>query len=416
MSNIRFKKRGLGLRTRIVRCLLRPLLNVPAAPVILLVIMLQAFWLLYDQQITKAVTHKLPKVYEKPTNDSPLSPFYSEPYDGPARAFPKYKYDFPCGPLVHVNKLQDRSVTNEGFLFVKEMKSGSTTLAGITARIARNVAQREHHVTNSTTACTARMVHTRARKYNRRIQDKSFVWSVIREPVSRLFSKFYHFEVSRANVQPSLATFQKFINTNEVNDYAYYFKTLTMRKHMNPYRDDLYELFLKNLLSGYNFLGITERMDESLAVLQLLLNLKTEDMLYLSAKTSGSYELFRRKCIKIQETNVTQSMKEYVYSEMFEKFTEPDVLVYRAVNKSLDLTIEQIGRTKVDQTIKQLQYALVLAQEKCKSVAFPCTDDGTIQEPNDCLFTDVSCGYKCLDEVGKSLETDKDFLALSGNI
>lgn len=145
-------------------------------------------------------------------------------------------------------------------------------------------------------------------------------------------------------------------------------------------------------------------MDESLAVLQLLLNLKTSDMLYLSAKTKGSYERFRRSCIQIEETKVTLLMKEYVYSTMFEQFTNPDVLVYRAVNKSLDLTIEELGRDTVDKTVKALQRAQKLVEEKCSNVVkFPCSKDGKVVEPTDCLFGDVACGYKCLDQVGRML-------------
>ena len=169
-----------------------------------------------------------------------MAPFYLDPYEGPSRVFPKWQHgSFPCGPLIPDSTLNSRGVTDEGFLFMKEMKTGSTTLSGITARIARNVAQRQHHANNSTT-CTARLVHTRARRFSERKQDKSFIWSVVREPTARLFSKFFHFSVSRLGVKPNLATFTKFINDNEINDYAYYLKSLSLRKKMNPYRTDLY--------------------------------------------------------------------------------------------------------------------------------------------------------------------------------
>ena len=141
--------------------------------------------------------------------------------------------------------------------------------------------------------------------------------------------------------------------------------------------------FVEEILNGYNFLGVMERMDESLAVLKLILDLKLSDMLYLSAKTKGSYERFRRNCIKIEETKVTLLMKEYVYSTMFEQFTNPDVLLYRAVNKSLDLTIEELGRDTVDRTVKALRWAQKRVDEKCSGdvVKFPCSKDGRIVEP-----------------------------------
>ncbi|KAL3944585.1 MAG: hypothetical protein SGBAC_001351 [Bacillariaceae sp.] len=363
--------------------------------------------------MTKAIKHKIPKIYPKPTDASPLSPFYSDPYTGYARAFPKWdQAQFPCGPLIPDGALGKRTPAEEGFLFVKEMKSGSTTLAGITARIGRNLAQRNFGG-NATSSCTVRMVHTRARRYALRQLAKSFLWSVVREPVSRLFSKFFHFEVSRKGVNPNLAKFQTFISNNEINDYAYYFKTLSVRRQLNSYRTDMYETFLQDLLDGYNFIGIMERMDETLAVLQLLLGLETQDMLYLSTKTNGMYDRFRNDCVKIQPQKVTQLMKEYVYTPVFEAFTQGDVLVYQAVNKSLDLTIEQLGRPVVEKAVQRLQWAQQRAEEKCAGgTKFPCSNDGKVQDPNDCLFADVACGYKCLDDFGKSLSENQGFRSL----
>lgn len=376
------------------------------SPFFLVVLLVQSLWLFYDEQFTKAAKHKIPRVFSKPTESSPLSPFYEEKYKGYSRAFTKWQYEsFPCEPLVPERELGYRTAATRGFLFVKEMKSASTTLAGITARIARNLAHRQHNAANGTT-CTARLVHTRARRYGERLLDKSFMWSVVREPVSRLISKYFHFLVSRESQNSNLNGFQQFISSSEINDYAYYFKSMSVRKRLNPYRTDLYEEFLKDLLDGYNFLGVMERMDESLAVLQLILGLETQDMLYLSAKTNGSYERFRQKCIKIQKPKVTVPMKEYVYSSTFEAFVEPDVMVYRAVNASLDLTIHELGRDKVDATIKQLQWAQRIAEERCSThVKFPCSSDGEVQASNDCLLADVACGYECLDQVGRDLES-----------
>jgi hypothetical protein len=40
----------------------------------------------------------------------------------------------------------------------------------------------------------------------------------------------------------------------------------------------------EHLLSSYDFVGITERFDESVVAMQLLLGLRTSDVLYLKAK------------------------------------------------------------------------------------------------------------------------------------
>ena len=62
------------------------------------------------------------------------------------RAFAKWSNDtdFPCVPPDDKwwHPLVLRSPAHEGILFVKEMKTGSSTMAGVTIRIARNVARR----------------------------------------------------------------------------------------------------------------------------------------------------------------------------------------------------------------------------------------------------------------------------------
>jgi hypothetical protein len=191
-----------------------------------------------------------------------------------------------------------------------------------------------------------------------------------------------------------------------------------MRPHLNPYRQDLFPLFLEQLLESYDFLGVSERMDESLVVLQLLLGLETQDILYLSTKTSGSYEFVpgQQKCVFIQtsHTQITPEMKESFYSEDFELFLQADVLVYQAINASLDRTIERLGRDRVDKALKRLQWAQRLAQDTCGAVTrFPCSAQGEREPVTDCLQQDVACGCKCLDQVGAALAKNAKFQQLA---
>jgi hypothetical protein len=373
---------------------------------------IQSVWWAYDHMCPTKV--KPPRKPYKPKETDPLTPFYNEPYHGQARAFPVWQKPFPCGPLVNQTDMGSRQPTTSGLLYIKEMKTGSTTLSGVTVRIARNMAQRLHHA-NQTTACTSRFVHLRARRLRDRNPHESFLWSIVREPTTRIISKFFHFAVSRDGVKPTLPKFQKYVMDNEVTDQAYYFKSLSMRPKLNPYRLDLFPLFLEQLLASYDFLGVSERMDESLVVLQLLLGLETQDILYLSTKTSGSYEFFpqQQKCVLIQKSKVTPEMKEWFYSEDFDVFLQADVLVYKAANASLDRTIDSLGRDRVDKALKRLQWAQRLAQETCGAVTkFPCTAEGAREPVTDCLQQDVACGYKCLDRVGAALAKNADFQQL----
>jgi hypothetical protein len=229
-------------------------------PIIALVLLCaQSFWWMFDRLVTSQIHHKVGKVYDPPTESSPIAPYYTEAYSGFARAFPIFPHPFPCGTLGTSTEQQlvSRRPTKEGLLYIKEMMTGSTTLAGITARIARNMGQRLHpqrlpktvganntntNNNNSTTtatmaisssSCTARLVPMKARRLRERIAEKSFLWSVVREPVQRVVSKFFHFAVSGEGVEPTVKKLQTFVWDMENADYAYYFKSLSLRQSLN---------------------------------------------------------------------------------------------------------------------------------------------------------------------------------------
>ena len=113
-----------------------------------------------------------------------------------ARAFDPWPIDRPL-PCVEPESnwfLPDvqRSPAHEGFLFVKELKTGGSSAAGINLRIARNVAKREGH---NFDLCKVRNDHATAQKqdYRKRDKSKSYLWTIIRDPTKRAVSQFFHF-------------------------------------------------------------------------------------------------------------------------------------------------------------------------------------------------------------------------------
>ena len=379
----------------------------PLGPFLLLVVLIQSFYLVYDSFHPHYVPP--PRKAIKPAPSAPLTPFYNSHYTGYSRSFPKWQHEYPCLPLTDTVGIFKRTPVETGLLYIKEMKTGSTTLSGVTARIARNMAVR-HHGSNTTITdpCMARLVHLRARRLANRDKAKSFLWTVVREPAARIISKFYHFAVSRAGVQATLSEFKKYLHDNEVYDFGYYFKTLTMQKTLNVYAKKSYPQFLQQIFEDYNYIGVSERMDESLVVLQLILGLETEDILYLPGKVAGSYDLFNSKCVEILPTQKTPELKEFIYTPEMEDYLEPDVLFYRAANASLTKTIEALGTDRVNAALQKFKWAQAKAVERCaEKTMFPCSKTGLKQRENDCLRSDVACGYKCLDELSRQLPNMK---------
>jgi len=115
-----------------------------------------------------------------------------------------------------------------------------------------------------------------------RLPELSFLWSVIRDPTQRAISQFFHFEVSRKHVPPTDAHFQRFLLQNRPNNplllQDYYYKTLYSESRFNRAFGDDPIVTANHILSEYNFIGVTERMDESAVVLMMLLDLPMSDV------------------------------------------------------------------------------------------------------------------------------------------
>lgn len=322
------------------------------------------------------------------------------PADLPLPCFPPDNLTLaPGGPL--------ETPTKTGFLYLKTYKTASSTTAGIQLRLARNVAQR----TNGTAMCQARFNHATRRQehgqlFAHRIRDKSFLWAVLREPTQRAISEFFHFEVSRKAVTPTDDNFQRFVSRRANWNYYLRSLTLTSPKDLN-YR---YHDVLHDILQQYDFIGITERMEESAVALAMILGIPLSDVMYLSAKSSGGHDA-QTDCTLIQSSFVSPGMQAYFASPAWEQQIGRDALLYQAVNQSLDLTIDRLGRAAFDANLATFRQAQTIGQERCESVAvFPCGKNGEQQHfaaLKSCLWKDSGCGYACLDEVAADLGIDK---------
>jgi Sulfotransferase family len=398
-----------------------------------MLILLEAFWITFDRFVTFQVYYPPPRPYIRPTESSPLSPFYGPDYDrfqGPSRVFPTKA--FPCDDLMSEQNFRNPgTVWKNSFVYVMQPHAAGITLAGVASRIARNVASRKHRIEpgSNRTACATWNAAVRARRLKDRVKDKSFLWSVVREPVDRMLSRFFHETVSLEGKVGNVENFKKFVDDGTSLEYGVAVKTLTMRsfgRRMSPYGGlDIIQHHVQEILNEYDFLGILERLHESLAVLQLLLGLETQDVLYLTMRSADAFggaaftiltnpKSGERKCAKLQPKRASLAFKEFLHQPyLFEEVFEADVYLYKAINASLDATIESLGHEKVDQAVKRLQWGQKQVNKRCsKTAIFPCSNEGPTTPSTDCLVDDVSCGYQCIDSIGKTLSKDPDFLQL----
>lgn len=319
------------------------------------------------------------------------------------RAFPKWKSDvpFPCVPPDDRwwHPLVLRTPAHEGLLFVKEMKTGSSTMAGITIRIARNIARRLHK--GKFRLCKLRFDHTSASKqdYGNRDKQKSFLFTILREPTSRAVSQFFHFHVSREKVEPSDANFKRHLLKFPYLNH-YYLRDLSVKQFLPGVNNTV--KVINDILNEYDFIGVTERLDESLVAIQMILGLETNDLLYLRAKGNGGYDdaaTMNRTCHYIVPSFVSPGMQKFFASQKWKRRIEGDELLYKAADESLDLTIDQLGRKDFNEKLILFRKTMALAEATCTNVRFPCSESGALNNRTDCLWLDSGCGVQCLDKI-----------------
>lgn len=175
-----------------------------------------------------------------------------------------------------------RSPAYDGLFFVKPPKAGSTTAASVTLRIAHQLSVAQNKTTmTKPQLCRNRVQHTVARMmgYKWRNKTNSVLWSVLRDPTARALSQYFHFHVSRKGIEASDESFFDYFGKREDNMRSFQLKYLSLRSYHDGKTDPVRAI--SSILRDYDFIGIMERMDESVVALQMILGLNAADVMYM---------------------------------------------------------------------------------------------------------------------------------------
>jgi hypothetical protein len=373
----------------------------------------------------------------------------------PSSKFCRFQTPVRIGKRRQKDKDQDPNVPSfvywplEGLFYNKVPKAASSTLAGINHRIALRHAERVRKDNNNnsnsnnnvpgvvnipatnSSSCTHAESHILGarRYYGNRHTKKSFLWGSIRDPASRALSRIFFFQISKVGRPSDDETILLFLKNN-VNPQSgtisagkggFQTQYLAMDYAMNDWfsysksyptivqRPDVLHDRVRTIIRDYDFLAVTERMDESLVALQLLLGLSVADILTASSsKRGGAYTEQIHKngtvqCIAIRPTFRSPAVREYLTSEEWYAVNYADYVLYAAANHSLDLTIHSLGNERFDKALLEYRHAKAIIDERCQNRIFsPCSANGTAQlklSKQNCYKYDEGCGYPCIDEV-----------------
>ena len=320
--------------------------------------------------------------------------------------------------------------SRHGLLFNKMPKAASSTMSGIALRIAEHYAMRHYpNATDvtSTIPCNARVGHVPGHKAgqtfsNRDQTGRSFLFSTLRDPARRALSRVYFTRVSQGHGRPTPENILDWLRTWTNSQYGsvspgmggFQLAYLSFRNidewsawtEDDPFhvRDaELVHDIVREIMSDYDYIMLVERFDECLVAMQLLLGLDAGDILYLSSKHVGDfyYSPQKNECIRLAKTESLPIIDRYLESSEWFAMSYGDYVLYEAVDKSLDLTIDSLGRDLFEEALDAFLALKRQAEEQCAVAAiFPCSSLGEIQleeSSESCYDRDWGCGYPCLD-------------------
>jgi len=319
------------------------------------------------------------------------------------------------------------SVEGTGLLYNKVPKSASSTVVSVVLRIKDRISHR--FFTNKHVCRTSVKHHhnyTAGENFLSRDRKRSFLLGSIRNPAARAMSRVFHLYVTQAKLKPTDENVLKWLNVTHSHYGSvspgmggFQLAYLSMHK-LQEYSgwDPSYPTnvsnpgaiygIVKDIMADYDMIIVTERLSESLVALQLILDLKTTDILYLSSKVGGkSYikgkftKLEKGKCTLVKKTSVSPAISKYLLSKEWYAKSFGDYLLQETASLSLDLTIEALGQERFHEALLKFENLNKRAKEECTSKAdYPCSKDGNLQRKisrESCYKNDFGCGHRCLD-------------------
>lgn len=287
----------------------------------------------------------------------------------------------------------------EGFVYTQIHDVSSDPGASVTLRIAANIAKQLGY----NNSCLFDIDNQRPLS-TEKSSSQSFTWSLVGNPTNSFLDHFYT-AAARQNIPTTFKSFTHFFHAHTTMlEGGYYLKEL-----LKPQNKSLEALASQDVLSLYNFLGVAERLDESLVVLQMLLGLNTSDILYLTLPSwQGTYRYDEPTgtCYPNEKkVGPTYRMRKHIQDS---HLLDIDEALYQAVNRSLDMTIEKLGYDVFQENLEFFQQEKATIDKACRwpRLKLACTNAGELREANetDCIIGGLGCGFHCIDSALKPLE------------
>eukprot|EP00934_Nitzschia_sp_Nitz4_P008476 Nitzschia sp. Nitz4//scaffold120_size68122//27431//28819//NITZ4_006043-RA/size68122-processed-gene-0.44-mRNA-1//-1//CDS//3329534275//8466//frame0 len=303
-----------------------------------------------------------------------------------------------------------------GIILVKNYKAASSTSAGLALRL--------NDIYGNGTRTWVNFNHVRGSRFAWRRRDRSIMFTSVRDPASRSLSRIFYTNISRRGRNPNDSIIMNALKYTEFQYGAtshdgggFQVRFLSMDESLaqswnaseptQVLHPEIVRQNVRDIINEYDFIMVAERMDESLVAFALLMDLRLGDVLVNEAKSntgglsyvyykSGRHELCKRSVASFRSPLV----KEYLESDEWRAQNYGDYLLVAAANRSLDLTIDRLGRSNFEQSLSDFRALKQSVYVYCENRTVPpCASNGTVQTKlSDCYANDFGCGYPCVDE------------------
>ena len=161
-----------------------------------------------------------------------------------------------------------------------------------------------------------------------------------------MYSAYFFFDVSRKNKR---ATEDGIIEALKRNPNV-------QSKYLDLPSHNLHSSSTDRIINGYDFLAVTERMEESLVVLSMLARIPLTDVVVFNSKVAGGYDdgKYAQRCVKLKKKWTTPKIEEFILGD-YQSSNKDDYLLYNAAQRSLDKTIDFLGRQLVEEKVELLK-------------------------------------------------------------
>jgi hypothetical protein len=335
-----------------------------------------------------------------------------------------------------------------GILLVKVPKGASSTSAGVAIRISRRhdcKAVEWMHRMATEFSPEQRSRSSSGSSPEQTEPSPSYLFTTIRKPSARAISTIFFHVVSRTNHTPTdefITTYLKlshhphngavsegqggfqlrYTSLTEIPEHSAWMIGDGTNDNIKTRVQNPLQVManVRNTLDNYDFIIVTERMDESLVAMALSMGLDVGDVLVTSSKVAGSRYHFAKyphrvvKCLPTVKSFVSPKVQEFLDSDEWRAMNYGDFLLHQAANLSLDVTIDRLGRDRFDRALTKYRRLRALETVECAPhVKFPCSNEGQAQpklSKRSCYlpYYDFGCGYNCIDEIVDAYHAEEE--------